>query len=333
MRGKRVVVAGIGNRMVSHSDAPYSERAAVAGRRAAQSRAARTAPPDSAPRFDSAANAVRICDGARIAAHAQADSDRPAPGTFDAGPRRPALQQLGYPLDIRRPRFGDPLPTTMADHSGAVIFGGPMSANDEDDFIRREIDWIGVPLSENKPFLGICLGAQMLARHLGGRSFRHPEGHAEVGYYPIRPTAPAAPVSSLAGLRLSMAPRRLRPAGRRRAAGRGRHFRGAGDPLRPRLRAAIPSRRHPRHDVPLDHARPRPHGTAGRQAARTRISPTAPSTTIRRGPGSASFWNAGSANRPAGGEIVCFAKTARSVCTLLVVASRIIGWSVGAKPR
>ena len=99
-----------------------------------------------------------------------------------------ALRQLGYALDIRRPRFGDPLPQTMADHAASIIFGGPMSANDHDDFIRREIDWIAVPLRENKPFLGICLGAQMFARHLGGKVFRHPEGHAEIGYYPIRPT-------------------------------------------------------------------------------------------------------------------------------------------------
>src|ERR1700676_4586388 len=69
-----------------------------------------------------------------------------------------ALRLLGYPLDVRRPRFGDPLPETMAEHSAAIIFGGPMSANDQDEFIRRETEWIGVPLKESKPFLGICLG-------------------------------------------------------------------------------------------------------------------------------------------------------------------------------
>ena len=69
-----------------------------------------------------------------------------------------------------------------------MIFGGPQSANDPDDFIKAEIDFIGVPLKEEKPFLGICLGAQMLARHLGERVFTHPEGKAEVGYYPIKPT-------------------------------------------------------------------------------------------------------------------------------------------------
>jgi GMP synthase (glutamine-hydrolysing) len=99
-----------------------------------------------------------------------------------------ALRQLGFPLDVRRPRFGDALPQTLDEYTGAVIFGGPMSANDPDEFIRREIDWISVPLNEQKPFLGICLGAQMCARALGGRVFRHPQGQAEVGYYPIRPT-------------------------------------------------------------------------------------------------------------------------------------------------
>jgi len=100
-----------------------------------------------------------------------------------------ALGQFGFPLDVRRPRFDEALPPTLDDHAGAVIFGGPMSANDADEFIRREIDWISVPLKEQKPFLGICLGAQMCARALGGRVFRHPQGQAEVGYYPIRPTA------------------------------------------------------------------------------------------------------------------------------------------------
>src|ERR1041385_4630216 len=80
-----------------------------------------------------------------------------------------ALRALGYPLDIRRPRFGDRLPETLNAHAGAVIFGGPMSANDRDDFIRREIDWIAVPLEEQRPLLWICLGAQMLAMQLCAR--------------------------------------------------------------------------------------------------------------------------------------------------------------------
>ncbi|QAY95314.1 glutamine amidotransferase [Methylovirgula ligni] len=110
--------------------------------------------------------------------------ERSSPGRFGC-----LLNGRGYELDIRRPRFGDPLPETLRDYTGAIMFGGPMSANDEHDWLRREIDWIDVPLSEDKPFLGICLGAQMLARHLGHRVYAHPEGKVEVGYYPIQPTA------------------------------------------------------------------------------------------------------------------------------------------------
>jgi GMP synthase (glutamine-hydrolysing) len=99
-----------------------------------------------------------------------------------------ALRSLGYRLDIRRPRFGDALPETLFEHAGAVIFGGPMSANDPDDYVRREIDWIAIPLLEQRPLLGICLGAQMLAMHLGARVAPHARGRVEMGYYPIRPT-------------------------------------------------------------------------------------------------------------------------------------------------
>ncbi len=98
------------------------------------------------------------------------------------------LVKRGFALDIRKPRFGDLLPETLADHAGVVIFGGPMSANDPDAFISREIDWIKVPLREEKPFLGICLGAQMLARHLGGKVAPHERGLVEIGYYDLEPT-------------------------------------------------------------------------------------------------------------------------------------------------
>jgi GMP synthase (glutamine-hydrolysing) len=98
------------------------------------------------------------------------------------------LQAMGFPLDIVRPPLGDRLPDTLEDHSGAVVFGGPMSANDEHDYIRHETDWMAVPLKENKPLLGICLGAQLLVNHLGGKVESHPEGLVEIGWYPIRPT-------------------------------------------------------------------------------------------------------------------------------------------------
>ena len=98
------------------------------------------------------------------------------------------LVDAGFALDLRRPPLGDPLPKTLEDHAGAVIFGGPMSANDPDDFVRKETDWLAVPLAEDKPFLGICLGAQMLANHLGGKVGPHPDGNVEIGWYPLQAT-------------------------------------------------------------------------------------------------------------------------------------------------
>lgn len=98
------------------------------------------------------------------------------------------LRERGYELDIRRPCLGQDLPDTLAEHDGVVVFGGPMSANDCHEYISREIDWLRVPLEEEKPFLGICLGAQLLSRHLGGRVEPHPRGRVEIGYYPIDST-------------------------------------------------------------------------------------------------------------------------------------------------
>lgn len=100
------------------------------------------------------------------------------------------LRSRGYGLDIRCPALGDALPTTMAHHTGVVIFGGPMSANDGDTlpFIHAEIDWIAIALASNKPYLGICLGAQLLAKVLGADIAPHPQAQREIGYFDLRPT-------------------------------------------------------------------------------------------------------------------------------------------------
>jgi GMP synthase (glutamine-hydrolysing) len=68
-----------------------------------------------------------------------------------------------------------------------------MSANDSESlpFIRTELDWIPVALSSGKPFLGICLGAQLLARVLGAKVAPHPDELMEIGYFQILPTHPS----------------------------------------------------------------------------------------------------------------------------------------------
>ncbi len=108
--------------------------------------------------------------------------------TSSAGRVGQVLQSSGFVLDVRRPPLGQTLPDTLKDYAGAVVFGGPMSANDHEDYVRRETDWLEVPLRENKPFLGICLGAQMLVKHLGGQVKGHDGGLVEIGWYPLRAT-------------------------------------------------------------------------------------------------------------------------------------------------
>lgn len=100
-----------------------------------------------------------------------------------------ALRAIGARLDIRRPCLGDGLPKSLREHDGVVVFGGPMGANDESEWIRREIAWLEAPLGEETPFLGICLGAQMLARVLGARVFSYDDRRSEIGYFPIKPSA------------------------------------------------------------------------------------------------------------------------------------------------
>ncbi|WP_455479360.1 glutamine amidotransferase [Bartonella sp. B23] len=99
------------------------------------------------------------------------------------------LQQNGFVLDIYRPVLGQKLPHTLKHYAGVVILGGAMSVNDNEAYIGEEIDWISLSLEENKPFLGICLGAQMLARNLGGCVGTRNDGIVEVGWYPLEATS------------------------------------------------------------------------------------------------------------------------------------------------
>ena len=99
------------------------------------------------------------------------------------------LIDRGYVLDIRKPCIGDTLPNNLDDHSLVVIFGGPMSVNDSNyDFLDYEINWLKVVIESGKPFLGICLGAQMLAKHLGGSVKKIDCNSSEIGFYEILPT-------------------------------------------------------------------------------------------------------------------------------------------------
>ncbi|MCL6229117.1 glutamine amidotransferase [Bartonella bilalgolemii] len=98
------------------------------------------------------------------------------------------LQRNGFVLDFYYPILGQKLPKTLKYHAGVVILGGPMSVNDKDVYIHEEIDWVSLSLKDNKPFLGICLGAQMLAKNLGGCVAAKSDKSVEIGWYPLEAT-------------------------------------------------------------------------------------------------------------------------------------------------
>jgi GMP synthase (glutamine-hydrolysing) len=101
------------------------------------------------------------------------------------------LVQRGYALDRRCPNLGDPLPDDLTAYAAAVVFGGPQSANDDHlPGIRAELDWLErTALPSGRPLLGICLGAQEIARVLGAKVGPHPDGLVEIGYHEVSPTA------------------------------------------------------------------------------------------------------------------------------------------------
>ena len=97
------------------------------------------------------------------------------------------LTERGYRVEWCSPGKGETLPEPGPGHIGAIVYGGAESANDDatKPYLRTELDWIERWLETGKPFLGLCLGGQMLARVLGARVDPHPESLYEIGYVPI----------------------------------------------------------------------------------------------------------------------------------------------------
>lgn len=98
-------------------------------------------------------------------------------------------------LDVRtvEPLAGDPLPS-HAEVSGAVVMGGPMNVDEVDRYpgLMAERDWLVEAVRQEMSILGICLGAQLLARALGAE-VRPGEG-AEIGFAPVEIHGPADPI-------------------------------------------------------------------------------------------------------------------------------------------
>jgi GMP synthase (glutamine-hydrolysing) len=98
-------------------------------------------------------------------------------------------------LEVRRLEAlaGDPLPD-HAEVSGAVVMGGPMNVEEVERYpgLAAEREWLAEAARIGMPVLGICLGAQLLARALGAEV--RPGERPEVGFAPIEVHDPDDPI-------------------------------------------------------------------------------------------------------------------------------------------
>lgn len=97
------------------------------------------------------------------------------------------LRQRGHALTWINPARGEALPDRLDDYHAMVVYGGEQSVNDDTPAMHRERDFIGRWVAREKPYLGLCLGGQLLADALGAPIRRHPEGLLESGYTLVRP--------------------------------------------------------------------------------------------------------------------------------------------------
>ena len=83
---------------------------------------------------------------------------------------------------------GQPVPASPSDFKAVIVLGGPMNVDEEDryPFLQSENDFIKRILNEEIPFLGICLGSQLLAKAAGASVVKSPV--KEIGWYQIQLT-------------------------------------------------------------------------------------------------------------------------------------------------
>ena len=108
--------------------------------------------------------------------------------------RHEPFEHLGYFVKVLRDRdisfvysdLGDIL--DLGANDGIIVMGGPQSANDQE--MAAELRFIQQALDTKTPLLGICLGAQLIAKALGAKVYGNPE--PEIGWAPVYLTDEAA---------------------------------------------------------------------------------------------------------------------------------------------
>jgi len=100
------------------------------------------------------------------------------------------LKVAGHQLTTLHLYRGDTLPTAMAGIDGVIIMGGPGSANDPTTQMQQELEWVKAAMANGMPMLGVCLGAQVMAKAAGASIIASPV--RELGWFPIMRTGEAA---------------------------------------------------------------------------------------------------------------------------------------------
>jgi len=90
------------------------------------------------------------------------------------------LQAQGVAMDLRCAEAGDTLPADLRDHAALALLGGWWSANDDRAWLRAAETLVRQAVALGAPTVGHCLGAQLMARALGGTVGASPR--PEVGW-------------------------------------------------------------------------------------------------------------------------------------------------------
>ena len=104
--------------------------------------------------------------------------------TASLGVLEECISQRYIALKILAPSAGERLPIDTS-YNGLIVLGGPMNAEDDANYphLKDAVSLIQLFAKENKPILGICLGAQLIARAFGSRVYQHDV--EELGFTPL----------------------------------------------------------------------------------------------------------------------------------------------------
>jgi len=93
------------------------------------------------------------------------------------------LEQHGVPFHVVCLDDGVSVPLDTSDVAALVVMGGPGNVNEPTGWMQQELELIQRAADKGVPVLGICLGAQLISKALGGEVYRGES--LEVGWHEV----------------------------------------------------------------------------------------------------------------------------------------------------